>query len=747
MALNRPGDNKPTPEAVLREIATKKIEAERVRNAELAQENLRLRNLAAELQQKLSLLNAEVASAQRTTRKELEDYQRKAIAEIDQLKHHHALMVDQLKDTHRRQVEELKHNHQRELSQYQSKQQRVLSKVEQEQELESRRVAELSEELTAEKAERARLEERLRRLESATKRSAARFGQITGFEVATPEDVFNVLLELAPDAAVQLLRRTVKDLRAAASAVERAFAQAVKEDTGKKQLQEAGEKLGDAMAMPDTSDLPPAAAEAVEEAFSLIAEEVSARVKGRHYSVLIGALAQEAARTLRDDRQDLQALQRLVEIAEGTELATAARLLLKGATSHQQAMKAAELVQAELKELKQELREHSAKAKKLVAVAESGLAGEWAVSALQAMAELQPLPPADPEASKRKFYSRVLESAKLISDRIDSAMNLGAEAEAALRESDEAATLLEGLVAGLHELLSAVRREVMSKIRGEEDQRLKLKAERAALEALGKRGQRLAQVFDEQLRALDTILGQWRATYTAYSAISRDVERIVAGIEGQMLDLNQPLESEPGKRLYGIVHDLSEHLAEYRAISVMRQRIFYHLQNARQRPIELKNVRDAAHRVFIALGEPSPTDAQRSWQLCMARLYDIWASLELVRGGSHSDLAVCAERIEPLFEATMVWASSTHVEQCTDNEQNELMLTLAYLRRLKKDVLGIHDRTTSKVERSEVAVDQFEHRLDEMPFPDEWDVVMRRLAGRKGHAGDLDETQREPPRR
>ncbi len=90
MALNR--DDK-SPEAVLREIATKKIEAERVRNAELAQENVRLRNLASELQQKLSLLNAEVATAQRSTRRDLEEYQRKAIAEIDSLKHAHAAAV------------------------------------------------------------------------------------------------------------------------------------------------------------------------------------------------------------------------------------------------------------------------------------------------------------------------------------------------------------------------------------------------------------------------------------------------------------------------------------------------------------------------------------------------------------------------------------------------------------------------------------------------------------------------------
>ena len=740
MALNR--DDK-SPEAVLREIATKKIEAERVRNAELAQENVRLRNLASELQQKLSLLNAEVATAQRSTRRDLEEYQRKAIAEIDSLKHAHAAAVEQLKDTQRRQTEELKRNHARELAQFQNKQQRVLSKVEQDQELESQRNADLAEELSAEKAERAALEDRLRKLESATKRSAAKIGQLTGYEVHTPEDLLNVMLEVVPDAAVQALRKSVRDLRAAAASVERAFAQAVKEDAGKKVLEDAGLALGDAMHAPNTQDLSPSAAEAVEEAFSLIAEEVSARVKGKHYSVLIGALANETARTLKEDREDLQALQRLVEIAEGTELATAARLLLKGATSHQQSMKAAELVQAELKELKLELRDQSAKAKKLYAVAESGLAGEWAVEALQAMAELQPLPKPDAEAIRRKMYSRVVECAKLISDRIDSAMNLGAEAEAALRESDEAATLLEGLVAGLHELLAAARREVMSKIKGEEDQRLKLKAERAALEALGKRGQRMAAIYDEQARALDTILNQWRATYGAFSAISRDVQRIVGGIEGQMLDLNQPLESEDGRRLYGIVHDLSEHLAEYRALSVMRQRMFYHLQNARQRPAELKNVRDAASRVINALGEPLPADGPRNYQLNMARLYDIWSSLEQVRGGSHSDMAVCAERIEPMFEAAMVWCSSTHLDSLTDNEQNEMLLTLSYVKRLKRDVLGIHDRSTSKLERGEEMTEQFEHRLDQLRFPDEWNMVLQRLSGSRAARSDADETQRE----
>ncbi len=80
----------------------------------------------------------------------------------------------------------------------------------------------------------------------------------------------------------------------------------------------------------------------------------------------------------------------------------------------------------------------------------------------------------------------------------------------------------------------------------------------------------------------------------------------------------------------------------------MRQRMFYHLQNARQRPAELKNVRDAATRVINALGEPLPADGPRNYQLNMARLYDIWSSLEQVRGGSHSDMAVCAERIEPI---------------------------------------------------------------------------------------------------
>jgi hypothetical protein len=400
-------------------------------------------------------------------------------------------------------------------------------------------------------------------------------------------------------------------------------------------------------------------------------------------------------------------------------------------------------VQGELKELKLELRDQSAKAKKLYAVAESGLAGEWAVEALQAMAELQALPKPDGEAIKRKMYSRVVECAKLISDRIDSAMNLGAEAEAALRESDEAATMLEGLVAGLHELLAAARREVMSKIKGEEDQRLKLKAERAALEALGKRGQRLAQIYDEQARALDTILNQWRATYGAFSAISRDVQRIVGGIEGQMLDLNQPLESEDGRRLYGIVHDLSEHLAEYRALSVMRQRMFYHLQNVRQRPAELKNVREAAARVVNALGEPLPGDGPRNYQLNMAKLYDIWSSLEQVRGGSHSEMAVCAERIEPLFEAVMVWCSSTHISQLTDSEQNEMLLTLAYVRRLKREVLGIHDRSTGKLERHEEMTEQFEHRLDQMKFPEEWNMVLRRLNGNSDPRSDADETQRE----
>ena len=770
--------------AIIHAIATRKIEAERARVQELAEENKSLRARASELQQKISLSAARASEAERKLKtalgarekeydkelKELESRLRTVIgeqrtrfdedsvnreknydkrfkdltrdkdglavelkkthsAEIIELKRVHAEEIAKLRDRAEKLLGDGKARHERELEGIQIKGERALAKLDGARDSAEQRLIDLRDSLSREKELRAEADARLKAIDSTVRRIGSRSGQITGFEVDTPEELLKVLAEIKPDAPMQTLRQAVRDLKGAASNVERAFARALKEDSAKSVLHEAGERLGEAMAPPGTDDLPPAPALMVEEAFSIIADEISNRIKGRHYAALIAALANELVRVLRNDRENLASLQRLVEIAEGTELATSARLLLKGAHSHQQEIAASKLLGQELKQVKADVRESHGRVKKLYAVAESGMAGEWAVNALQAMASLKPLPAPDKEAIRRAMYKRVVESAKLIHERIDSSMNLGADAEAALRESDEALTGLEGLSQLAGELTAAVRHGAMTKVEGEKEQRTKIQAARETVAGLGKRGKRVVATFDEQLRTLDTLLGQWKATYRAYTELSRDVDRIVASIEGQTLDISQPLESEPGKRLYEIVHDLSEHLPEFRAIGTMHQRLFFHLANPKQRVSELAAVREQAGRVMKAIGEPEADDDTRNYQLSMARLYDFWAQLEQVRGGTHSQLAVASEQIEPVLGELMVWASSTNVDRLTEHEQQDVLLTLAYVRRLKHLVLGFHD--LSKQRRPETGVnlmvDQFEQRLDDMTFPDEWDFVKSRL--------------------
>src|SRR5690606_10954273 len=241
-----------------------------------------------------------------------------------------------------------------------------------------------------------------------------------------------------------------------------------------------------------------------------------------------------------------------------------------------------------------------------------------------------------------------------------------AEAEAGLREADEAFSGMEGLVANLQELVVSARRQIMSKVEGEQDVRLKVQAARQSVADLGKRGHRAVHIFDEAMKSVEMLLSQWRATDPAFSGLSRDVDRIEATIDGAMLDINQPLESESGKRLFQIIHDLSEHLPELRSLAILRQRLFFHLENPRQRLWELKQVRETAGRVLRAVGEPDPRDHTRNYQLNMARLYDAWAYLEEVRGGSHSQLAVAAEQLEPVLAEVFVWLSSSNVAKLTD---------------------------------------------------------------------------------
>ena len=752
MALRN--NQQPDEGEVLREIATRKIEAERLRVQQLAAENEKLRALGADLQKKISIANARVAELEKKLRlsltdqeknfkQELSDERQQLLNELKDLKERSAIEMQRERDRWEKRVADLEARHVKDVERLQQRGEREIQKVAGTAETMESRLADLQEALEGERAARAEAEGRLRALDQTAKRIGVRTGQVTGFEVDTPEELLNVLSEVDAEAPLKLLRANVRTLRNAAANVERAFARALKADEGRAELHEAGTAFAAARTVPDTDSLPPAPGQLVEESFAIIAEEVADRMKGRHYSALIGAMANELVRVLRGQREGLEKLQRLVDIAEGTELATAARLLLKGATSHQQEIAAAQLVANELKQVQLEAREQKGKVKKLYASAESGMAGEWALNAIQALAALQPLPAPDRDAVKRPTYQRVVESAKLVQERIDAAMNLGAGAEAGLREADEAFAGLEGLVQAAGELLVAARRELMSKVEGEQDARLKLNAAREAVARVGKRGQRAVGIYDDINKSLEMLLNQWKATYKAYSGMSRDLDRIEASIEGAMLDINQPLESEQGKKLYQIIHDLSEHLPEFRSLAILKQRLFFHLENAKQRVWELKTVRETSARVLRAIGDPQPSDYARNWQLSMARLYDCWAYLEEVRGGTHSRLAVAAEQIEPAFNEVLIWASSSNVNQLNQAELDDLLLTAAYVRRLKRAVLGIHDLSQKTGGPVSTVTAQFEHSLDSIKYPPEWHHVLERLKRPANEAEGEPATERE----
>lgn len=732
----RPDENE-----LFKQVASRKIEAERIRARKLESENERLRNTTADLQKKISLANSKASELERRLKTAVANKDKSASKDRDalerELKRIHREELSDLKAAHRDALDEQRTNYEKRLSDQkqrlekqinrdQSKGAREMEKLEDHASNVAAQLEDLQDQLEGERQARAEAEARIKKLGTSTRRLANRAGQWLGLEPDEPEDLFESLSNIEPDRPLKILRAAVRSMRSSASGVERAFARAVKSDDAKGELQDAGVELRDAMILPDTDDIPPASAQLVEEAFTLIAEEIRERIKGRHYQALITAMASELVRVLRNDRSDLDRLQRVVEIAEGTDLATGARLLLKGATSHQQEMESARLVANELSQVKSDAREHRGKVKKLYAVAEQGMAGEWASEAVQAMASLQPLPRPDKEAYGRAMYKRVVDAGRLVQQRIDSAMNLGAEAEAALREADESFSALEGLASSLSELAQAVRRSVMNKTEGEADQRLRIEAEQKSLKELGKRGARASAIFDEYVRVFDSLLTQWKATYTNYSTLNRDMDRIVASIEGQALDIEQPLESDDGKRLYAIVHDLSEHLPEYRSLSVMKQRLFFHLENARQRLVEVKQVRETAGRVIRAMGDVRDDDVTANYQLAMVRLYDAWAYLEEVRDSGHSQLAVCAEALEPEMADVMTWVSSHYVARLTDSEQSDLLLTLAYVRRLKRQVLGIHDRAQDTLSGGPGTA-AFEQRLEGLTFPPEWDIVVRRL--------------------
>lgn len=763
--MGRKDPKPPDEREVLRQIATRKIEAERVRVKQLADENEKMRTLAADLQRKISVANARVAELEKKLKHgltekdkefkgELKEERDRLTSDIRDLKEQHKLDVQKERDRWEKKLNDLDARHVKELERAQQKGAREIEKLagvhdSAEQQLADLKAhveqerADMREEIEQERQARQQAEARLKALEQTAKRIGIRSGQITGFEVDTPEELLEVLGEVDSELPLKILRESVRELRNAAAAVERSFARAVKVDTAKVELQDSGVAFAEARLLPATDELPPAPAMMIEEAFTLISEEVADRIKGRHYSTLISAMANELVRVLRNQREDLSKLQRLVEIAEGTELATSARLLLKGATSHQQEIAAGRLVAEELKQVQAQAREQKGKVKKLYASAESGMAGEWAVEAIQAMASLKGLPAPDREAVKRPMYHRVVESGRLVQERIDSAVNLGAEAEAAIREADESFASLEGLAANVNELLVASRRELMSKVAGEQDARLKIEAARRALFELGKRGGRAGKIFDENMKSFDMLLNQWKATYKAFSALSRDVDRIEASIEGQTLDIQQPLETEGGKKLFQIIHDLSDHLPEFRSISIMRQRLFFHLENSKQRIWELKEVRETAERVIRALGETAHNDHTANYQLSISRLYYNWAFLEEVRGGTHSQLAVAAEQIEPQMSDVMVWISSSNVDLLTDAERDELHYTLAYVRKLKQAVLGIHDLAQQGGGSDTHLTAQFEHRMDTMNFPPEWDHVLARIDGLDAELDPNPPTERE----
>lgn len=755
----------PDEREVLRQIATRKIEAERVRVQQLSAENEKLRTLAADLQRKISVANARVAELEKKLKQgltekdkefksELKDERDRLTAEIKDLKEQHKLDLAKERDRWEKKLNDLDARHAKEVERLQQRGAREIEKLagvhdSAEQQLADLKAqveverADLREEIDQERTARQQAEARLKALEQTAKRIGIRSGQITGFEVDTPEELLDVLGEVDSELPLKIMRDSVRELRNAAASVERAFARAVKSDTARIELQDAGHAFSEARLLPNTDDLPPAPAMMIEEAFTLISEEVADRIKGRHYSTLIGAMANELVRVLRNQREDLSKLQRLVEIAEGTELATSARLLLKGATSHQQEIAAGKLLADELRQVQAEAREQKGKVKKLYASAESGMAGEWAVEAIQSLASLKALPAPDREAVKRPMYHRVVEAGRLVQERIDSAVNLGAEAEAAIREADESFAALEGLGANVNELLVAARRELMSKVAGEEDARLKIEAARRALFELGKRGTRAGRIFDENMKSFDMLLNQWKATYKAFSALSRDVDRIEASIEGATLDIQQPLETEGGKKLFQIIHDLSDHLPEFRSIAIMRQRLFFHLENPKQRIWELKEVREVSERVIRALGDVAANDHTANYQQNVSRLYGIWAQLEEVRGGTHSQLAVAAEQIEPQMSDIMVWISSSNVDLLTGAERDELIYTLAYVRKLKRAVLGIHDLAHQSGGSETHLTAQFEHRLDTMHFPPAWDHVLARIDGLDGEPDPNPSTERE----
>lgn len=729
--------------AILREIATRKIEAERAKVENLSTENTKLRAIAADLQKKISVASSRVAELEKRLRLSLSDAQKqhdlelrgerdRLVADIKDLKERHQLEIQKERDRWEKRLADVESRHAKDVDRLQQRGERELQKLEGTAETVEQQLADAQIALEQERKARQEADQRLRGLDQAAKRIGVRTGQVTGYEVETPEELLEVLGGVDAEAPLKVLRAAVRQLRGAAAGVERAFARAVKTDEARGELQEAGYAFNEARVVPDTDELPPAQAMLVEEAFSLISEEVAERIKGRHYSALIGSMANELVRVLRNQREKLDRLQRLVEIAEGTELATSARLFLKGATGHQQEIAAARLLADEMKQVQAQAREQKGKVKKLYAVAETGMAGEWALNALQAIASLQKLPPLDREAIKRPLYHRVVESARLVQERIDSAINLGAEAEAGLREADEAFSGLEGLVANLQELTIAARRELISRTEGEQDARLKLDAARQTVAELGKRGARAILIFDEAMRAVDLLLNQWKATYKAYASLTRDVERIESSIDGAMLDISQPLESDNGKRLYAIIHDLSEHLPEFRSLAIMRQRLFFHLENPRQRIWELKQTRETAQRVVRAVEESDHRDHVRNYQLNMARMYDSWAYLEEVRGGSHSQLAVAAEQIEPVLSEVFVWLSSSNVDKLTDGEQEELQHTAAYVRRLKRHVLGLHDLSQQSGGSSNELTAQFEHRLDTTQVPADWAHILDRLRSKGG---------------
>jgi chromosome segregation ATPase len=242
----------PDESAVFREVATRKLEAERVRVQQLADENKKLREMAADLQKKISIAGARPAELEKRSRMTATEAQRDAEEE-----------VARVKDRFEKQIADLKEQHQRELQRTASKGERVVQKLEGVQETAQGKLADLQDQLNAERQARTEAETRLRAIETGVRRVQGRAGQVTGYEADTPEDLIELLAAMDPERPGKIMRNAVRELRAAAGNVERAFGKAEKDDNFRGELQQEASAFSQARALPNIEYLTPAPSQLV----------------------------------------------------------------------------------------------------------------------------------------------------------------------------------------------------------------------------------------------------------------------------------------------------------------------------------------------------------------------------------------------------------------------------------------------------------------------------------------------------